>query len=246
MAPSPPPHPMARRALLLLSPPFTHPLTLSQTGKMGDPIFDAYYASNVQFADNTITQQKTMQAAGAALLDKIGPAVLIAHSQGGIFPWLWADVRPHLVKAIVSIEPTGPPFREAIFSNASARPWGLTDIPLTYSPPPTDLIKPLQTATIPSNTQDEVDCILQAEPARRLVNLVDIPVLVETAEASYHAPYDVCTVRFLKQAGVEMEYLRLVDVGVRGNGHLQFLERNSDEIAEVLEGWIEKAVERKG
>jgi hypothetical protein len=32
------------------------------------------------------------------------------------------------------IEPTGPPFQDAVFSNSSTRAYGLTDIPLTYSP----------------------------------------------------------------------------------------------------------------
>src|SRR5438093_1537770 len=68
---------------------------------MGDPVFDAFYSSNVEFVSSTVVQETSMQAAGAALLDKIGPAILISHSHGGLFPWLWADIRPTLVKAIV-------------------------------------------------------------------------------------------------------------------------------------------------
>jgi len=34
----------------------------------------------------------------------------------------------------------------------------------------------------------------------------------------------------------------LKDLEIYGNGHLQFLEKNSDAIAGALEGWIEKAV----
>jgi hypothetical protein len=46
----------------------------------GDPIFDAFYASNVQFVDNSVNQQTAMQAAGATLLDKIGkPAIIFDH-----------------------------------------------------------------------------------------------------------------------------------------------------------------------
>jgi len=209
---------------------------------MGDPIFDAYYASNVQWQSNTIIQETNMQAAGSALLDIIGPAVLISHSQGGLMPWLIADARPSLVKAIVSIEPTGPPFQEAVFSNTSARPWGLTDIPLTYYPTPTNLTAPLETMIIANDAPGLENCIVQKEPARQLVNLRDIPVLLETSEASYHAVYDDCTFAFLKQAGVLVERLKLVDVGIRGNGHLHFMEENSNEIAGVLEEWVRKTV----
>jgi triacylglycerol esterase/lipase EstA (alpha/beta hydrolase family) len=88
---------------------------------MGDPIFDEFYASNVQFQANTVVQKTKMQAAGAALLQKIGQAALISHSQGGLMPWVIADVVPYLVKAIVSIEPTGPPFINGVFSEGRTR-----------------------------------------------------------------------------------------------------------------------------
>jgi pimeloyl-ACP methyl ester carboxylesterase len=209
---------------------------------MGDAIFDEYYASNVQFQSNTVVQETKMQSAGAALLDKIGAAVLISHSQGGLMPWVIADVRPKLVKAIVSIEPTGPPFIDAIFSNGTTRPYGLTDIPLTYSPAPTNATAPLATQVVPNDEPGLATCIIQASPARQLANFKDIPVLLETSEASYHAVYDDCTYAFLKQAGVPAERLKLADVGIHGNGHLHFMEKNSDQIASVLEGWIKKTV----
>ena len=82
-------------------------------GVMGDPVFDAFYSSNVQFIVNATYQQQTMQAAGAQLLDMIGaPAWLLGHSQGGLMPLLIADARPSLVKGLILVEPTGPPFQE--------------------------------------------------------------------------------------------------------------------------------------
>lgn len=80
---------------------------------------------------------------------------------------------------------------------------------------------------------------LQKEPARRLRNLLDIPALVMTAEASYHAPFDYLTYEFLKQAGVDADYLYLPDVGIRGNGHMMMLEKNSDDVAAALQNWME-------
>lgn len=183
-----------------------------------------------------------MQAAGSALLKKIGPAVLISHSQGGLIPWAIADVVPDLVKAIVSIEPTGPPFEDAVTSTGKTRPYGITNIPITYSPAPENTTAPLETQVV-RNTEPGLDhCIIQASPARQLVNLKNIPVLVESSESSYHVVYDGCTVQFLKQAGVSAEWLKLGDIGIHGNGHLHFMEKNSDEIAAVLEKWIKKTV----
>lgn len=46
----------------------------------------------------------------AALLDRIGPAVVITHSASGPVGWLVADRRPTLVQAIVAVEPMGPQF----------------------------------------------------------------------------------------------------------------------------------------
>lgn len=211
------------------------------TGTMGDPIFDAYYSSNVQFLSSATFQQSTVQAAAAALLDRIGtPVVLLSHSQGGLMPWLIADIRPKLVKAIVSLEPTGPPFQDAVFSNGPTRAYGLTDIPLTYSPPVNNPAVDLVRQTIAPQVQGNISCILQASNStRQLVNLKSIPVVVVTTEASYHATYDWCTVKFLKQAGVPAEQLNLADKGIHGNGHLVFLEKNSDQVADLLLTWLQ-------
>lgn len=68
-----------------------------------------------------------------------------------------------------------------------------------------------------------------------------MPILVITGEASYHRVYDHCTVSYLEQAGVGVEHIQLGDVGIRGNSHFLFLEKNNLEIAEtVVTPWIEK------
>ena len=211
------------------------------TGVIGDPYFDAYFASIVPSLASDVQQQTTLKAAGTALLERIGePAILVAHSQGGVMPWLIADAQPELARAIISIEPAAPPFQNAgAFGNGSARKYGLTDIPLAYNPPLDSPEDDLVKETIPAPNSLKTACILQAkDPApRQLINLQNIPVLLVTAEASYHAPYDYCVANFLDQAGVNVTHLELGERGIRGNGHLLFLEKNSDEIAEVLEEW---------
>jgi pimeloyl-ACP methyl ester carboxylesterase len=183
-----------------------------------------------------------MQPAGAALLEAIGkPVILVAHSQGGAMAWVMADKKPDLVHSIVSIEPSGPPFQNAVFGSGPARPYGLTDIPITYSPavtnPDADFVK----QTITSNSSETSDCVIQADdpPPRRLANLSKIRTLIVTAEASYHATHDWCTARFLQQAGVQTTHLQLEQVGIHGNGHMMFLEKNSDQVVRAIHNWIE-------
>jgi len=66
--------------------------------------------------------------------------------------------------------------------------------------------------------------------------------MVMAAEASYHQIYDHCTVKYLNQAGVNAEYIRLQDRGIRGNGHMVMIEKNNLEIARLVDEWVQKKV----
>jgi len=80
---------------------------------------------------------------------------------------------------------------------------------------------------------------MQKAPARQLVNLKNIPVMVMAAEASYHQSYDHCTAKYLNQAGVKTEYVRLQDKGIFGNGHMVMIEKNNLDIARLVDGWLQ-------
>ncbi|KYK56994.1 hypothetical protein DCS_04001 [Drechmeria coniospora] len=214
------------------------------TGLMGDPVFDQFYASHVQYLESPAYTEAAMKEAGAALLDAIAkPALLLGHSQAGQIALLLADARPNLVKGLILVEPAGPPFRDVIFSTLPARAYGLTDAPLTYHPPVNDPTTDLVRETWPAPDEEHVDCVIQAErPAPRILSrLADKPILVVTSESGYHSQYDYCTVRYLLQAGCsKTEHLELGSVGIHGNGHMMFMEKNSHEIFNLLERWIEK------
>ena len=95
-----------------------------------------------------------------------------------------------------------------------------------------------------ADAPDLVRCWAQAEPARSLVNLRAIPVLVVQAEASYHSAYDHCTVAYLRQARVTtVRYVRLADIGIKGNGHMLMLEKNNLDVAAVAEKWLRESVD---
>jgi pimeloyl-ACP methyl ester carboxylesterase len=217
------------------------------TGVAGDPVFDQFYAQNYPSLVSFPRQQELNRDAGVALLDRIGPAILLTHSQSGTFGWLVADARPALVKAIVAMEPSGPPVHDNVEKGAPdwfedgplTKPYGLTAAPLAYDPP---VANPMDLKFVRQEQPDAADlvrCWAQAAPARTLVNLRSIPVLVMQSEASYHASYDHCTVAYLRQAGVtSVRHVRLADLGIRGNGHMLMLEKNNQDIAAVAARWL--------
>jgi pimeloyl-ACP methyl ester carboxylesterase len=221
------------------------------TGQKGDSIFHQFMASQVESLADGDETERLNQAAGAALLDEIGPAIVMVHSQSGAFGWLIADARPNLVKAILSIEPNGPPFFDVEFkgppdwfaySGEPTRKWGITRIPLTYDPPasnPEEIGRVLEDA---APGPHHVRCYRQAEPARQLPTLKGIPILILTAEASYHAAYDHGTSEFLIQAGVENDFVRLEDIGLSGNGHMIMCETNNHAVADFMIGWLAKKI----
>lgn len=211
-------------------------------GLKGDPIFDAFYATQVETLISSEETERANQAAGVALLDKIGPSILLTHSQAGYFGWLIADKRPGLVRGNIAIEPAGPPIENVIFATGRGRAWGLTNIPIAYDPPLTD---PKDLAVVKEDHAESADlapCWLQNEPARQLPNLKGIPTLVLVGEASYHAVFDHCTVKWLNQAGVKADFIRLENKGMHGNGHMMMLEKNNLQIAKLLDEWIQQNV----
>jgi pimeloyl-ACP methyl ester carboxylesterase len=210
------------------------------TGRVGDPVFDAFYAGQVPFLADFGEAEVLFREAGGALLDAIGPAVLLTHSQGGPLGWVLADARPELVRAIVAVEPYGPPFLagpvplneprdEPAPPIGAACPWGVTETPLASAPPVAD---PAVLGRVWAATRQGAAGTLGGVP--RLTALGDVPVLVVTAEASYHAGYDDLTVGYLRAAGVPVEALRLGEHGIHGNGHMMMLEANSDVIAAAI------------
>jgi hypothetical protein len=65
------------------------------------------------------------------------------------------------------------------------------------------------------------------------------------SEASYHAPYDHCTVKYLRQAGADPAFMRLAALGIKGNSHVMMNEKNNKEIAAVIAQWLARTLPAK-
>ncbi len=186
------------------------------------PIFDAFAKTQVQFLNGGGPKSQDVLTAEAmvALLDIIKtPVIILSHSQGGPAGWLIADARPNQVKAIVTLEPAAPPIKgvdsaKLAYGNGGGLSWGVTSSPIHYDPPlkdPSELQVMLEEKSdIPG---DVVACYVQKEPARKLVNLEKIPVVYLSSEGGYHRASDHCIPKWLNQAGVKTQYVRMEDVG---------------------------------
>jgi len=220
------------------------------TGVAGDPLFDAHFATTLPSIQDYVKVNTLVRDGLVALLDKIGPAILFTHSQSGTPSWAVADARPDLVKALVPIEP-GVPYHDIDFVGAPEwfkvapelrRPWGLSPLPLAYSPPAPNAGDIVPVEQEKADAPDLVKCWLQKEPARKLTNLQKVPILMLTGEASFHAPTDHCFDKLLTQAGVPHTWIKLQDVGLRGNGHAMQQEKNNAEVADVIYRWLVKTL----
>ncbi|MEQ1729685.1 MAG: alpha/beta hydrolase, partial [Vicinamibacterales bacterium] len=203
-----------------------HDKWCGQTGVLGDPTVDQTAAGQggAFLPDTGATHAVWAQRAGE-LLDKIGPAVVMTHSQGGPFAWISANARPNLVVGLLPVEPAGPPFGNLRYGVAAS--------PLVFDPPIADASE-LKTVQVTPTEPNRDPYLMQAEPARKLKNLQGIPIGLTTAPASYHYPYDMATVAVLRQAGCSVSHIELDKIGITGNGHFMMVERNNREVLQPI------------
>jgi pimeloyl-ACP methyl ester carboxylesterase len=223
------------------------------TGQAGDATFDQFFASQVPFVQKPEVTQALNRDALVPLIDKLGPIVLMTHSQSGSYGLLAADQRPNSIQALLHVEGSAPPVHDIEMlgapdwfrDGAVSRPWGLTAIPITYAPAAPNA------SDMAFEQQEKADgpglakCWLQKAPAKQLVNLAKIPIAVVHGEASFYAPYAHCLIKYMEQAGLHPTWLNLGTMGIRGNGHMMMLEKNSDQIADVMEKWVSKVVSER-
>ena len=213
------------------------------TGKMGDPVFDYFAKTGVNNPTAPDMEQVTVDAY-LELLDLIGqPVILLLHSGIASAGWRVADARPQLVKGIVAAEPVAPPIENAERgSTGPGRLWGLSNGPLTYDPPIKEAAELQTVREEKADGPDLIPCVVQKDPARKLINMQSIPVLNVAGDASYHRPYAHCVAKWLNQAGVKTTFVGLETVGLTGNNHQFMSEKNSAGIANYFMDWLEKNV----
>ena len=68
----------------------------------------------------------------------------------------------------------------------------------------------------------------------------DLPVMVFTGSDDRDHPKDIdqAVVALLAEAGATVEFWWLPDRDIDGNGHMLMMEDNSDELADMIIGWV--------
>ena len=125
-----------------------------------------------------------------ALIDMLGPCILLGHSTGGANVLNAATLRPDLVKGLVALEPSGYPPED--------RQGPLAKVPLVI------VLGDHQSETRVTNTKAITDR--------------------------------------LKSLGGDTSTIVLPEVGIRGNGHMMMMERNSEQVADLVVDWLQRHV----
>jgi pimeloyl-ACP methyl ester carboxylesterase len=165
----------------------------------------------------------------AMLLNEIGPAIIVTHSQSGLFGWLLAIRRPNHVKAVVSYEPgfvfpegaVPPPIPLYMGAMAAGTPVPLADFAnLTRMPLQVVYGDNIPTTAIP-------DLVADGRRAQVVAS-----VLFRQA---------------VNSRGGDAEILHLADVGLRGNSHFMYSDLNNIEVADQLSLFLhEKGLDKRG
>jgi pimeloyl-ACP methyl ester carboxylesterase len=167
----------------------------------------------------TSDDAEAISRALVALLDRIGPAIIVTHSNGGLWGWL-AGARSPNVKAIVSYEPN------YVFPRGETMPTGparssnqAAGTPVTAEEFANLVRIPIQVVFGDNIPQQPV----RDQPADgRRLQVQDAPLFVDA----------------LNRRGGKASLLLLPDAGVRGNSHFSFSDLNNVQVADQLAAFL--------
>ena len=181
-----------------------------------------------------------------ALLERIGPAVLLTHSMSGAFGWQLAELSPTLVRAVVGVAPSPP---------GNLQPW--------WSWPAYPETQPLMvtpdearhftaSARFPDDAFDAYYQSLVPESARLYNERLNVrgmqlrisdpatvcqtPLLIVSAQNDPNHPgsTDARTAAFLGA-----DHISLAERGLSDHGHLVMLEHGHLAVADVILEWLD-------
>ena len=156
----------------------------------------------------------------SALLDEIGPAVLLAHSAGGGSTFRVPELNPSKVVGIIGFEAAGSNPAAAGFNNSAA------------------LITTWKTEPALSAGFAAVDkngCAMQGDRPSRLVNYANLPIVLVATEMGTSSKAAIeCGAAVWQQAGAKGSAVYLPDRGLAGGGHFAMAQLDNAAYAKVF------------
>lgn len=160
---------------------------------------------------------------GAALFDRIGDGILMTHSNSGQYGWEIAMASPH-VKAVVAYEP------------------GACAFPEEEPPAPVEAATELVASRM----------FPRMVPMQKWQALTKVPILIVFGDYIKDKPSEVFNedvwriarerarqfVELVNRHGGDATLVELPKLGIRGNTHAAFADRNNLEVLAQLEGWL--------
>ncbi len=169
----------------------------------------------------------------SALLDDVGPAILLAHSAGGGSTFRVPDLNPDKVVGIIGFEAAG--------SNPVAP--GFNDGPALITSWRTEPQLPATFAAV-----DKGGCAMQGERPSRLVNYAGLPIVLVATEMGTSSKSAIeCAASVWNQAGAQASAVYLPDRGLAGGGHFAMAQLDNAAYAKLfieLAAGIESAAKK--
>lgn len=167
----------------------------------------------------------------SALLNEIGPAILVAHSAGGGSTFRVPDLNPKNVVGIVGFEAAGSNPVAPGFNNSPA-------LITTWKTEP----------ALPQNfaATNVAGCPMQGTSPSKLVNYAGLPVIlvasdyglanIPGAPGAVTAPRAIleCQAKSWQQAGANASFVFLPDRGLKGGGHFAMAQKDTAAYAKVF------------
>ncbi len=156
----------------------------------------------------------------SALLDEIGPAILIAHSAGGGSTFRVPDLNAKNVVGIIAFEAAG--------GNPVSPGFGNGPPPITSW-----VTRPSLSSNFKAVNRN--GCLMQGDNPSKLVNFADMPVVLLASERGRVSRDEVeCQASVWRQAGADASSVYFPDRGLRGGGHFAMAQLDNAAYAQVF------------
>jgi pimeloyl-ACP methyl ester carboxylesterase len=156
----------------------------------------------------------------SALLDEIGPAVLLAHSAGGGSTFRVPDLNRKNVVGVIGFEAAGSNPTQSGFGGSPALITTWAAEPALHSD---------------FKAVEKNGCAMQGDHPSKLVNYAKLPIVLVASEMGLTSHDQLkCQAAVWQQAGADATAVYLPDRGLKGGGHFAMAQLDSAKYAKVF------------